>query len=187
MLRRVIGLVAALLVFLGIVAVTDINNRATEGVASEDLARRLPEPTTAPPKVYLAQIASWDDSDLVMPASVPDGWSLTFAGILPASETKEGCDQVELDYEDPNDKDRGFLYLYEFPNKYAKPLPNGSPFTAGAYSGATRYSDEEGLVAQITVGETTVQATTDLSVAELRFVLEALAPLDLSGATGVRP
>jgi hypothetical protein len=189
MARRFIGLVAALLITVGIVAVTDVKSRQ-----SADMARARRAGVTAAtsttvhePQVHLAALSAWDASPLVMPTRVPAGWQMTYAGILPAAETKEGCDPVEIDYEDPTDPDHGFVYLYEFPNDCATAMVGGTPFRAGPFRGFSRSSPEEGSVVQLTVEGTTVQATSDLSFDELKVVLQEFVPLDLSGLSAAQP
>ena len=184
MAGRIVGVIAALLIFLGVVAITDLKS---ETPVTAEQPETLPRQVVAEPQVHLTAIAGWDDAPLYMPRNAPAGWELTFIGILPAAETKEGCDQVEIDYEDPADEDNGFLYLYEFPRKCAKPMQGGKPFATGPYRGSIRHSDAEGSVVQITVDATTVQATSDLNTAELQLVLQELVPLDAGALSGVQP
>jgi hypothetical protein len=111
-----------------------------------------------------------------MPKALPAGWELVRAGVLAAADTEEGCAQAELAYEDQAHGRTGYLYLYEFPRACADP-PDGdsAPFTAGSYQGFSASAD--GPYVQITVGQTTVQAVTDLSRDRLAQTLSALVPL----------
>jgi hypothetical protein len=106
---------------------------------------------------------------------------LDFAGVVPEEMTAEGCEQVELDYIEPNDPDNGYLTLYELPKSCGDlALPRGSqPFKAGR---ATGWVDEsrDGVTAQILVGDTVVQAETDLPVDGLARILADLVPLNLA-------
>jgi hypothetical protein len=138
------------------------------------------------PGIEEEKISAWEDAPLVMPKAIPAGWELSYADILSADETTEGCAEVEIDYEDVEDPDASYLYLYEFPNSCAKPFGGEGvfPFTAGPYRGFGKTSPEEGSLVQITVGGTTLQADSDLTIAELARVLSNLVPLNLSAKPG---
>jgi hypothetical protein len=118
---------------------------------------------------------------LYQPRGVPAGWILESAGVLPKQATVEGCDQVEIDYTDPDDPDAGYLYLYLLPKSCADlDAPRGSrPFTAGRYAGYIE-EDPSGALAQIVVGDTVVQAETDLPSDGLARILADLIPLNLA-------
>ncbi len=128
------------------------------------------------PGLQEEKIAAWKDSPLLMPKGIPVGWVFDGADVLSKDDTTEGCAEVELDYEDPNDPDAGYLTLYEFPASCAQPFSGTgvSPFTAGPYSGFADTSD--GVLAQFVVGKTAIQADTDLTVAQLATVLKNLVP-----------
>ena len=126
-------------------------------------------------------IANFEETPLLQPRAIPEGWELDLAEVLEPDETEEGCRQVELDYIDPDDPDSGFLYIYELPASCAElEAPRGSrPFTAGRNRGWVDDS-EEGTIAQLVVGTTVLQVETDLEPAELATVLDRPAPLDLA-------
>jgi hypothetical protein len=118
---------------------------------------------------------------LFQPRGIPEGWVLDFAGVLPEDVTVEGCEQVELDYIEPNDPDVGFLTLYQLPKSCADldPPRGAEAFQAGRYSG---YADDsrDGVLAQIVVGDTVVQAETDLPLDAVARILADLVPLNLA-------
>jgi hypothetical protein len=125
-------------------------------------------------------IAAFTESALYMPKTLPKGWKLVRAVVLAEGETVEGCAQVELEFGVLDGPDSGGLTLYEFPNSCSQPLDGEgvAPFTAGRYRGFGRSSEAEGTVVQITVGITTLQATThELTLQELAAVLKDLVPL----------
>lgn len=132
------------------------------------------------PGIEEEDVAAFKDAKLFMPRGIPAGWVLDGASVLPKEQTAENCEQVELDYIDPDDPDAGFLYLYELPKKCADLTPprGASAFKAGRYSG---YADEDqdGAMVQIVVGDTVVQAETDLPLDGLARILADLVPLDL--------
>ncbi len=128
-------------------------------------------------------VAEYQDVPLYQPAAIPEGWVLDFADVLPAEETPEGCDQVEIDYVDPEDEVAGFMYIYLFPTACAFGAPGGSEeFVAGPYRGFVEEDPEfpGELFVEIDVDGTTVQVDTDLSVEALMQVLSNLVPLDLA-------
>jgi hypothetical protein len=122
------------------------------------------------------KIAAWKDAPLLMPKGIPVGWVFDGADVLSKDDTTEGCAEVELDYEDPNDPDAGYLSLYEFPASCAQPFSGAgvTPFSAGPYSGFADTSD--GVLVQFVVGKTAIQAESDLTVAQLATVLKNLVP-----------
>ena len=130
------------------------------------------------PGIEQAQVAAFKDTELYMPKAIPAGWKLVRAVVLPAEETKEDCAQVELQYADPASPGRNYLSLYQFPIGCLLPF-DGEPFAAGAYRGYGRSSKEEGTLVQITVGATTLQAKTTLSLQELAALLKNLTRLKL--------
>jgi hypothetical protein len=134
------------------------------------------------PGIEEEEIAAFKDVEqLYQPRGIPEGWVLDFAGILPADMSAEGCDQVELDYIEPNDPDVGYMTIFQLPKSCAElDLPRGAePFQAGRYSG---YADDsrDGLLAQIVVGNTVVQADTDLPLDAVARILADLVPLNLA-------
>ena len=126
-------------------------------------------------------IAAYKKAKLFQPRGIPAGWILEAAGVLPKQVTVEDCEQVELDYTDPDDPDSGYLTLYLLPKSCADlDPPRGSqPFKAGRYAGFIE-EDESGALAQIVVGETVVQAETDLPTDGLARILADLIPLNLA-------
>jgi len=132
------------------------------------------------PGIEEEDIANYDKASLLQPAGIPTGWALTGAEVLPAKDTAEGCDQVELDYEDPNNAEAAYLTLYELPVGCAdKEVPDGArAFAAGPARGWVQVDKEQGVSAQILLGTTAVQADTDLPPEELAKVLEHMVGLD---------
>ena len=133
------------------------------------------------PGIEEEAIAAFKDvKQLLQPRGIPEGWVLDFAGILPEDMTAEGCEQLELDYIEPDDPDVGYLTLYELPKSCAdlEPPRGAEPFRAGPYSG---FADEsrDGVLAQIVVGDTVVQAETDLPLDAVARLLADLVPLNL--------
>ncbi len=147
------------------------------GDAAITVAAPPPAQVDARPSVTQLKLASLRSTKLVMPKQLPDGWQLVGTDVLAPSETEEGCTQAALSYEDQTNPDAGYLYLYEFPSSCAQP-PEGSSslFNAGPYGG---FSSEtaDGPYVQITVGNTTVQAVSDLALPDLAGVLSDLVPL----------
>lgn len=134
------------------------------------------------PGIHEAEIAAFEDSALYMPRQLPAGWKLLRAGVLAEEETVEGCAQVELEYGPTDGPSHARLSLYEFPNSCAQALGGErvQPFSAGAYRGFGRSSDEEGTVVQVTVGVTTIQASSPrLSLDEVAALLRDLVRLKL--------
>jgi hypothetical protein len=135
---------------------------------------------TTPP-IAQAKLASFTSAPLLMPKTLPPGWELVRAGVLAADDTQEGCAQAELAYEDQKRGDAGYLYLYELPKSCAaQPPGDATAFAAGNYTGFA--SQEDGPYVQIVVGRTTVQAVSDLPLAELATTLSELVPLALQSA-----
>jgi hypothetical protein len=133
------------------------------------------------PLVDEAELAAFTAAPLLQPAGIPAGWVFEGAFVVPADETVEGCDQVEVDYLDPDDPDSGYLYLFELPTSCADLEPPGdaAPFVVGRATGWIQADEEEGFTfAQVVVGRTVVQADTDLSPADLAAVLAELVPFD---------
>ena len=155
--------------------------RFTKWGASVEVAAPPEADLDPTPGIEEETIAEFKDvKQLLQPRGIPSGWVLDYADILPEDMTAEGCEQLELDYIEPNDPDEGFLTLYELPKSCADlDPPRGSePFQAGAYSG---FADEsrDGVTAQIVVGDTVVQAETDLPLDAVARLLADLVPLDL--------
>jgi hypothetical protein len=150
---------------------------------SRDIAIAEPPVTEvdATPPIATAKLASFKTAPLLMPHALPSGWVLVRADVLGAADTQEGCAQAELAYEDQHRAKGGYLYLYEFPRTCADPPPSdATPFAAGNYTGFAATQDAPYV--QITVGQTTVQAVSDLSPDELAQTLSALVPLELRSA-----
>ena len=135
------------------------------------------------PGIDEEDLAEWDDAPLYSLRSIPRGWVLEGAYIVAAEESAQDCEQVALDYVDPNDPEAGYLYLYEVPidcEGLDTEAPRGSdPFSAGRYTGWIDES-EDGTFALVTIGDTAVQAETDLDAASLAALLATLGPLDLT-------
>ena len=140
------------------------------------------------PGIEEEEIADFKAAKLLQPRGIPAGWVLEFAGVLPADQTAEGCRQVELDYTDPEDPDEGYLTLYEMPKTCTDmDLPRGAEaFEAGRWRGWVDDSPD-GLLAQILVGDTILQAETDLSADSVARILAELVPLNLAVAPAALP
>jgi hypothetical protein len=136
--------------------------------------RRDLDPT---PDIAEEDIAAFDEVPLLQPRGIPEGWGLVAAVVLSADETVEGCEQLEIDYVDPEDPDEGYLTLYEFPKSCAdlEPPRGARPLA----SGWVMETDDDGVLAQLIVGDTVVQAETQLSVEQLGRILSDLVPFDL--------
>ena len=133
------------------------------------------------PAIAAAKLAAFKTAPLLMPNALPAGWELVRADVLVAADTQEGCAQAELAYEDRHHAKGGYLYLYEFPRNCAKtPASDATPFTAGNYTGFAAVQDAPYV--QITAGQTTVQAVSDLSLDELAQTLSGLVPLAIRSA-----
>ncbi|MEY2475018.1 MAG: hypothetical protein QOG87_333 [Actinomycetota bacterium] len=140
------------------------------------------------PGIEEEEIAAFKDAPLLQPRGIPAGWVLDFAGVLPEEMTAEGCEQVELDYIEPDDPDKGYLTLYELPKSCAdlEPPRGAEAFQAGRYSGFVDES-RDGVLAQIVVGDTVVQAETDLPLDALARILADLVPLNLAAPPAPLP
>lgn len=118
-------------------------------------------------------LAEYKDLTVLMPASPPAGWTMSYLDTVEDDE----CSGVELDYES-SDEDSGYLYLYFVPADCIS--DEGEPFTAGARQG-TIEEDEGTYWAELPISATTaLQADTDLTPAELANVLSTLVPFDRS-------
>jgi hypothetical protein len=138
------------------------------------------------PLVDEAELAAFTAAPLLQPAGIPEGWEFDGAYVIPEEETAEGCEQVGVDYIDPDDPDSGYLYLFEMPTSCAdlEPPSDAAPFVVGPASGWIQFDEDEGFsYAQVVLGRTVVQADTDLAPADLAAVLAELVPFDAT----VRP
>ena len=169
---------------------TTLNGAGFRGelrLARWDARQRIEPPPDADvdptPGIDEEDVAAYRDAPLFQPRGIPDGWALDTATVVPADESVEDCDQVELDYLDPDDDENGYLTIYEMPPDCPDHTPiGGTPFTAGPHAGS--YVEEDGeLQAEIVIGGTLVQVQTDLPPSDLAIVLADLLPLDL----GVTP
>lgn len=143
----------------------------------------------ATPEIAEEEVAAFRDATLFQPSGIPDRWIMSGASVLAAEHTAEGCEQVELDYTDPDDDEGGYLTLYQLPASCAdpEPQPGSSPFAVPPGQGWVTSDPDEGVRAQIQVGDTVVQAQTDLPPEELAVVLGRLTPLDLDTRPGAIP
>lgn len=154
------------------------------------------------PFVEEEAIEGFLDVQLYQPRGIPEGWVLDYADALPAEPELpgdfpglegpglegpgpdpfgHGCDMVEVDYVDPHDEVHGYLYLYQGDVACMDvSAPAGSrAFTAGTHRGWVEEDLEYGYVyAQIVVGDTVIEADTDLSPDSLAQVLSRLRGLD---------
>ena len=89
------------------------------------------------PYIEEEAIAAYQDAPLLQPRGIPAGWVLAGADIYPSYAGDEGCDQLELDYTDPDDESYGYLYLAEMSLDCAdtEAPPDSEPFTAGRQPG----------------------------------------------------
>jgi hypothetical protein len=143
-----------------------------------DVAAPPADQVVANSAINAEKVAAFTDAPLYMPKTLPPGWKLVRADVLSEDETTEGCAQVALRYADPAAPESRYLSLYEFPVGYLLPF-DGKPFTAGKYRGYHRSTPEGDTLVQMTVGGTTLQAQTTLSVQELAALLQNLAQLRL--------
>jgi hypothetical protein len=143
-----------------------------------------PEDVDRTPGIEEERVLAFRAAPLYQPRGIPEGWVLELADVIPAEDTVEGCEQVELDYTDPHDPEYGYLWLYQVPATCRGLVtPDGAQaFRAGAYRGWVLVDPEYGTFAQVTVGATVVQADTDLTSADLARVLGDLVPLDFAVA-----
>lgn len=145
------------------------------------IAAPAPQEIDPTPTIDEEAVGGFTAAPLLQPRTIPEGWSLVGAGVLPADETAEECEQVSLDFESA-DAETGYLYLFlvpaDCPGLEAAPA-GARPFTAGRNRGFV-VVDGPSTYAQITVGRTIVQADTDLRPEDLARVLAALVPLDLA-------
>lgn len=131
------------------------------------------------PHLNEAAVAGYRDTGLYMPQTIPTGWELTYADVIPADETAEGCAQVELDYEPSDPDDDTYLYLYFVPLSCAEVPDAVQRFTAGRYPGFIVTEDGSSLAAVLVDNRTVMQADTNLSPDALRDIIDTLVPLDL--------
>jgi hypothetical protein len=161
-----------------------ITNRMQFGDwGSRDIAIAAPPAAQvdATPAIATVKLASFRATALLMPKSLPAGWELVRATVLGPGDTQEGCAQATLAYEDPRRAKGGYLYLYEFPRSCSHATPSdATPFTAGSYTGFS--ATQQSPYVQLTVGQTTVQAVSDLSLDDLAKTLSALVPLVLQSS-----
>jgi hypothetical protein len=130
------------------------------------------------PLVDEEELAGFTAAPLLQPAAIPEGWVFDGAYVLSPDETVEGCEQVELDYVDPDDPDAGYLWIYLLPVSCADLEP---PSASGPYPGRPGWigSDDDGYTTlQVVVGRTVVQAETDLPADAVVAVLAELVPFD---------
>jgi hypothetical protein len=144
-----------------------------------------PVQVAAPPEAEIDPTPTIDEEDiaeftaapLLQPAAIPEGWVFDGAFVLSPDETVEGCEQVELDYVDPDDPDAGFLWIYLLPVSCADLVP---PPGSDNYPGRPGWiSEDEGFTdAQVVVGATVVQVQSDLPPDAIVAVLAELVPFD---------
>lgn len=136
------------------------------------------EPATG---VDAAAVGAYPAAPVLQPGGIPPGWVLSYAGVIEAARTAEGCDQVELDYLWPENRARGYLYLWQFDVPCADmAVPGGAlAVRIGGHEGWIMAEGREAR-AQMVVGPTVVQVVTDLSLEGLVRILQGLVPLDLS-------
>jgi hypothetical protein len=127
-------------------------------------------------------VTGYDDAPLYQPRTIPEGWVLDSASVLPDfATTDEGdpCETVMLYFLEA-DREEGFLSLYQAPEECALPRPQrADDFAAGANDGwiADELDFREGT---LIVDGTMLQFDTDLTPEALPVLLGNLAPLDLA-------
>ncbi len=125
-------------------------------------------------------IAEYTDAALYQPGAIPEGWVVDLADVLPPEQTGGTCDEVEVDYVDPEDESAGYLYIYMYPAACALgALPGSEEFVAGPYRGFS-YEDEFGVYYELDVNGTWLEIDTDLPADVLMQMLSNLVPLDLA-------
>lgn len=120
-----------------------------------------------------------DTAPVVQLGGVPEDWVLLAASLVPADETVEGCEQVAIEYGDPDEPEDEYLNLYVLPTDCADPEPpTGSvPFEAGGRSGWL-LEDRGTVSAQFGDDETVIQVFTDLDAEDTAAVIATLVPFD---------
>lgn len=124
-------------------------------------------------------VADYDLAPVVQLGRIPEGWLVSGAYVLPAEDTVEGCEQVALDYVDPDEPDAGYLWVYVLPTSCAGPeVPSGA--TALQTPAGAGWAEEDGgaVFVQVESGDTTIQLDTDLPLFEVLTLLEWLEPFD---------
>jgi len=161
-----------------------------------DLSIEAPDDADIDPTPNLDEedIAAYDAAALFQPRSIPAGWALEYAAVLPEGEfgldEEVACDQVDLYFvdqatfesieEEAVPVESTYLDLFEFPTSCAEDRPVGADdFTAGTYTGWLENEDGY-LYGQITVGDTVVEFSTDLSEEALATILADLVALDFA-------
>lgn len=133
------------------------------------------------PAIEEEAIADFEDAPLFQLGAVPEGWVLAFAGIIPEDLSAEGCEQLDLEYTDPEDEVAGYLSLYALPARCQDPEPPSDAVPVRTALGAGWAEvDGSSTFVVLFIGETAVQVDTDLPVDEVVALLERLEPLDLA-------
>ncbi|HUS61693.1 MAG TPA: hypothetical protein VMY34_05815 [Acidimicrobiales bacterium] len=133
------------------------------------------------PTVDEAALDKFRDVRILQPRGIPERWVLDGAFVLSEEESGEGCEQVELDYIDPDDEDYGFLTLYESDPACAARQPRGAAeFRAGSSTGwvLEAETDDDSTTGVLVAGDTAIEFDSDLPLAELTVVLADFAPFD---------
>ena len=177
--------------------------RGDEGSADMDLAFKdwgalvqVAEPRAdqidPTPGIAEEAIAVWDHAPLYQPKNIPDGWEIDYADVLSKEDTPEGCEQVEIDI-DPIDIDFDeteeppYLVLYQLPTSCAQDFGGVGvvPFRAGRYAGFVQTDGDGYSMMQMSIDDkTTLQADSNLPVADLAKIVAELVPLDLTKTPG---
>ena len=134
------------------------------------------DPVVAPPPELLdltpdideEELAAFADTPLVAPATPPPGMALRSVLILSATETVEGCPQVQLEYADDAIVDA--LVIFLLPQTCAEAF-DPTPF-AETFGGLPSRSDG----AEVLHGTTVVQLTGTLRQPEFEEVAASLQP-----------
>lgn len=143
-------------------------------IAAPDASRIDPTPD-----VEEADLQAFTAAPLYLPASLPEGWEVTWGEVLSAEDSGDDCEQVELDFEDPDSDEDRYVYLYEMPTSCAPALEDDMvPFRAGSYVGGVSTDEDDYTWVQIKIDDkTTIQADTTLPPAEIATLLATLKPL----------
>lgn len=138
----------------------------------------------ATPEMNEEALSKFTAAPVLVPAAIPSGWTLTLADVIPPDQTAEECEEVTIDYENVDDPENGYLYLFVF-NADCEgldmvPPPGADSFRPGrAREGYVVGTPEDGWFAQFLVDNTVIQvADTDLNPEELSRVMENLTIFD---------
>jgi hypothetical protein len=136
-----------------------------------------------------AAIAGYEDIELFQPVSIPEGWGLTGAEVVPQLAELVTCDAIALDFTPVDLRTEGYLSIYEFPSRCSPgPPPLSEAFVAGPHTGWIGDDfDDATVVALLPVRGTGLVVFSDLPRGQVIDVLANLEPLDLYDPPGDDP